>query len=353
MNKRLDWLDVGKGLGMILVMLGHADIPAPLKTYIYTFHMPFFFFLSGYLFSLKKFPTLKVFLSIRTKSLILPYLCFSLVAYLWFLLVFHFGLVNYHNNLLTPLIGSVIAKRKSIWTVHSGALWFVVCLFCTELLFYMISKIGRTKKVIGFILILISVLGCFYNKMVGQPLPWSIDVAMISVGFYGVGFLYKEYQMKLDCFINLKTFVLLFTMNIVTGYLNYVHSGERVDFYNSSLGNIFLFYISAYSGIGAFLILIKRVKRNKSLQYIGKNSLVYLAFHQKIVFFLINLVIQNSLLDSEKIVEIPMLKGLLYTLIAVFILVPAVYSTNHYFPFMLGKTTRPNKGQILIKKQVC
>jgi acyltransferase len=350
MNKRLDWLDVGKGLGMLLVILGHADIPVSLKTYIYTFHMPLFFFLSGYLYTLKKFPNLKVFLSKRTMSLILPYLCFSLVAYIWFLLVFHFGLVDYHNNLLTPLIGSVIAIRKSIWTVHSGALWFVACLFCTEILFYLISKIGRTKKVIGFYLILISVLGCFYNKMVGQPLPWSIDVAMISVGFYGAGFLYKEYQSKLDRFINIKTFVLLIVMNIGTGYLNFIHSGERVDFYNSSLGNIFLFYISAFSGIGAVLILIQRVKRNKSLQYIGKNSLVYLALHQKIVFFLINLVIQNSLFDSEKIVEIQMIKGLLYTLTAVFILVPAVYSTNHYFPFMLGKTTRPNKRQVLMNE---
>ncbi|MCM2532901.1 acyltransferase family protein [Neobacillus pocheonensis] len=350
MNKRIDWLDVGKGLGMLLVMLGHTDIPSPLRTYIYTFHMPFFFFLSGYLVKLKQFPNLKVFLFKRTKSLILPYLCFSLVAYLWFLLVFHFGLVDYHHNLLTPLIGSVVAIRKSIWTVHSGALWFVACLFCTELLFYLISKIGRTKKAIGFFLILLSVLGCFYNKLVGQPLPWSIDVAMISVGFYGAGFFYKEYQMKLERFINLKTFVLLITMNILTGYLNFVQTGERVDFYNSSLGNIVLFYLSAFSGIGAYVILIKRMKRNKSLQYIGKNSLVYLALHQKIVFFLFNIVIQNSLLDSEKIIEFPMIKGLLYTFIAVFLLVPAVFSITHYFPFMLGKTTRANKRRVLMNE---
>jgi fucose 4-O-acetylase-like acetyltransferase len=82
MKYRLDWLDAAKGLGILLVTLGHTDIPSQLKTYIYTFHMPLFFFLSGYLFTLKKFPNLKVFLSKRTKSLVLPYLCFSLVAYI-------------------------------------------------------------------------------------------------------------------------------------------------------------------------------------------------------------------------------------------------------------------------------
>ncbi|MDQ0200254.1 acyltransferase family protein [Neobacillus ginsengisoli] len=347
MHKRIDWLDVGKGLGILLVMIGHTNIPAQIKTYIYTFHMPLFFFLSGYLFKLNKFPNLRVFLSKRTKSLIFPYLCFSFVAYIWFVLLYNFGQVDYQHNLLMPLLGSFIATRKSFWTVQSGPLWFVNCILCTEMLFYFISKIGRTKKVIGISLIFISALGCVYNKMVGKPLPWSIDVAMISVGFYGLGFLYKEYREKLERFINFKAFLLLLIINIVTGYLNFVHSGERVDFYNSSLGNIFLFYISALSGIGAFVILIKRMKKYKSLQFIGENSFIYLALHQKIVFVLFNLVIQNTLLNSEKLLGIPIIKGSLYTLLAALIIVPAVYSINHYFPFMLGKSKKRNTRQLL------
>jgi fucose 4-O-acetylase-like acetyltransferase len=339
MKYRLDWLDAAKGLGILLVMLGHTDIPSQLKTYIYTFHMPLFFFLSGYLFTLKKFPNLKVFLTKRTKSLILPYLCFSLIAYIWFIIIFHFGFVKYHENLLMPLIGSLVAIRSTLWTVHSGALWFVDCLFCTEFLFYFITKIGRTKITIGIVLIVISVLGCFYNKQVGKPLPWSLDVTMISVGFYGAGFFYKEYRLKLDRFINKKSFVCLISINIAAGYLNFIHSGTRVDLYNSSLGNIGLFYLSAFSGIGAFIILIKRIKHNKNLQYIGENSLIYLSLHQKIVFFLFNLIIHNFLIGSDSIMEIPLVKGLLYTFIAAIALVPAVYSINHYFPFMLGKTT--------------
>jgi fucose 4-O-acetylase-like acetyltransferase len=338
MKYRLDWLDAAKGLGMLLVMLGHTDIPTQLKTYIYTFHMPLFFFLSGYLFTLKKFPNLKVFLSKRTKSLILPYLCFSLIAYIWFIIIFHFGFVKYQENLFMPLIGSLVAIRSTVWTVHTGALWFIDCLFCTEVLFYFITKIGRKKIAIGIVLIFISVLGCFYNKLVGRPLPWSLDVTMISVGFYGAGFFYKEYRQKLDRFIKNKTFVCLITINIAAGYLNYIHSGTRVDLYNSSLGNIGLFYISAFSGIGAFIILIKRIKYNKNLQYIGENSLIYLSLHQKIVFFLFNLIIHNFLTGSDSIMAIPLVKGLLYTVIAAVALVPAVYSINHYFPFMLGKT---------------
>lgn len=345
-KKRIDWLDIGKGVGILLVMLGHADIPSPLRTYIYTFHMPFFFFLSGYLFTMKKFPNLSAFLSKRTKTLITPYLFFSFIAYLWFIFVYILGKVDYHHSLLTPLLGSLIATRKTEWTVHTGPLWFINCLLLTELFFYLITKTTRKKRNIGILLLVISILGCYYNKMVGKPLPWSIDVAMISVGFYGAGFLFKEFESKLERFLTIKTFFLLFAVNAAAGYLNFVNSGERVDLYNSSLGNIFLFYLSAFSGTGAFIIFLKRLKKSKGLQYIGENSIIYLALHQKIVFFLFNQIIQNSGMDSDKLLEIPMVKGALYTIIAAVILLPAVYWINQYLPFILGKTNKRYNGSL-------
>jgi len=57
-TKRLDWIDIAKGIGIILVVLGHTLVPQVRETgfagflwiFIYNFHMPLFFFLSGYLF---------------------------------------------------------------------------------------------------------------------------------------------------------------------------------------------------------------------------------------------------------------------------------------------------------------
>jgi hypothetical protein len=52
----------------------------------------------------------------------------------------------------------------------------------------------------------------------------------------------------------------------------------------------------------------------------------------------------NFLKNYDSIMAIPLVKGLLYTVIATVVLIPAVYSINHYFPFMLGKTKcRGNK----------
>ena len=51
-TKRLDWIDIAKGIGIILVVLGHTLVPQVRETgfagflwiFIYNFHMPLFFF---------------------------------------------------------------------------------------------------------------------------------------------------------------------------------------------------------------------------------------------------------------------------------------------------------------------
>lgn len=49
MNQRINWIDSAKGIGILLVVLGHStgNIEDPLNKAILSFHMPLFFFLSG------------------------------------------------------------------------------------------------------------------------------------------------------------------------------------------------------------------------------------------------------------------------------------------------------------------
>ena len=62
-NKRLDNLDVAKGIGILLVIFGHCQLGwiGSVHSLIYSFHMPLFFFISGVCFSNKyTFSTLAV-----------------------------------------------------------------------------------------------------------------------------------------------------------------------------------------------------------------------------------------------------------------------------------------------------
>lgn len=70
MSQRDITIDIAKGIGIFLVVLGHVPILMWLATPIYIFHMPLFFFLSGMFFHLNEDRKMGLYKKIRT--LIIP-----------------------------------------------------------------------------------------------------------------------------------------------------------------------------------------------------------------------------------------------------------------------------------------
>lgn len=52
-KQRIEWIDTIKGVGIILVLIGHCNIPN-INQYIYLFHMPLFYIISGYCWNVDK-----------------------------------------------------------------------------------------------------------------------------------------------------------------------------------------------------------------------------------------------------------------------------------------------------------
>ena len=78
-KNRETWIDMLRGIGALLVLLGHL-VPetSKLKFYIYSFHMPMFFFISGYLFKYKN--NIKYLIKDKFKKLIIPYFVFNVIS---------------------------------------------------------------------------------------------------------------------------------------------------------------------------------------------------------------------------------------------------------------------------------
>jgi len=74
-GERLDWLDAAKGLGIILVVIGHAWTKGQMRDTIYAFHMPLFFLLAGYTARPKP---MAQYLSAQLRSMAIPYVAFLL-----------------------------------------------------------------------------------------------------------------------------------------------------------------------------------------------------------------------------------------------------------------------------------
>ena len=71
-------VDIAKGIGIFLVVLGHVPLPRELLTAIYLFHMPLFFFLSGMFFHSEENFIYGVYKKVRT--LIIPYFFFAFIG---------------------------------------------------------------------------------------------------------------------------------------------------------------------------------------------------------------------------------------------------------------------------------
>lgn len=269
-KQRVVWIDAARGLGIFFIVLGHTPLPGFIFKYLFSFHVPLFFFISGLLFNKDKFPDWKSFLIHRGKRLLLAYFVFAVLIYLYWLV---FGYIT-----AAEPIGS-----QSIWAIFYGSdslkymftpLWFLPCLFITENIFYLLQKYLKQ----GWLLLVISILtliGLIYGRVNLQTLPWSLEVSLVAVSFYYMGFLSQKVlsEKKVDWFLPV-----LFIVGAAFALMNH-----RVDLLSHTYGNWFYFYLSALAGIG-LIIGVSQIWPMKFLQILGRDSLFILAFHQVFLF---------------------------------------------------------------------
>lgn len=151
LKKRERWIDCCRGFGIALMVVGHSQPPEVLEKFIYGFHMPLFFVISGYCFSEEKWKINGLWSLIKKKFVdyIVPY--------------FLLGLVNLILNLMINFVrtksmmqASTLAVSQFGWLVYSYGrsdkmpnctpLWFLTCIFIANIYFYFLLCVKSEKK---------------------------------------------------------------------------------------------------------------------------------------------------------------------------------------------------------------
>lgn len=275
MNQRIKWIDYLKGFLILTVMLGHTlGCPKGILVYIYSFHMPLFFLLSGYTMSVNKY-TFKEFFKKKFKTLIIPGIIFTIPISIVEICFLKFKTFSFKSLIKGVAFG--------IRGEQLGIPWFLVCLFISEILLYIIIKGVKNYKHSFVLIIMLSIANYVYLNFMGIPLynkklPYCIDVVGMAMLFIYIGYIMKEnkFEIKRDRTLYMISF---FVVSICTCILNYNKVGYRVDFYTYAFGSYILFMLSAISGSFALIMLFKKIRKAKILEYIGKNSLIYYIFH--------------------------------------------------------------------------
>jgi fucose 4-O-acetylase-like acetyltransferase len=362
---RLHWIDALRGIGIMLVVFAHHSLPVTLDTYIYSFHMPLFFFVSGFLLDFGKYvDSTASFVKRRFRSLIVPYFFFALITCLFYFLL---------DSLFQPQVTNIeFFEADALYMIYSilfspgslvsynPPLWFLTCLFVTELLFYGFAKnYYQEPNKLALLLATAGVIGYLYSVLVSFRLPWNADVALSAVVFYGAGNLFRRFtehkfvsgpvgSLEADSrfwgrFLQIEKFlpeVLILISLLYIGYIIEFPEADTINMNSMEYGNFFSFYIPAFLGIFTFVYLFKKISSSSILEYYGRNSLIVLAFQFPIkdALSILTFLILGIDLDADYH-SASLALGL--TVLNLILMIPVIFFINNYFPFLLGKKASP------------
>lgn len=366
-KKRLDYLDMTKGLGMILVLIGHLQGDSiftfspyiqPLCVFIFSFHMPMFFIVSGILLAIKndEVKPLKEVAKSRFRGIMIPYLWFSL----FYLIV-----------VVAALIKGEIAVQTlylNIWYVISGygmnVLWFLPALYLGELLFILLRR--RIRDHIPFITVVVlsNAIVYFLSYFVGiakYPTPFAermhdlitvilrpiLVCGFISIGYYThkllrkgsqIGDFFNKPELNEKGKVSFKYRAAYIVLGLMLFGLCFglfrVNNG--IDFRSLAFRNVFFFFVCALSGSFGMISLCKGLPRIPLFCYWGIGSLIFMATHNSqtvLTFSLKTAMYVNQYLTRAR--------G--YICYAIVIVIITAYSTfmiwliRRFFPFIIGK----------------
>jgi len=186
---RLEWLDVLKGLGIVAVVWGHSG--SPYGYLMFFFHMPLFFWISGYLYKPRTGRPWLAHLAGKARHLLVPYL-------------FYLGLVTLPLLALAVRAGrpalAAIDWPALVWggsrlSGAYGTFWFVTCLFTVQAVYDLLQRRLRQGWLQGVVLAGFYLLAYWESRYhEGVFVPWNADVALYAIGFYALGHLFRAKQ---------------------------------------------------------------------------------------------------------------------------------------------------------------
>lgn len=292
MKKRIVWIDLVRGFGMLMIICGHslANPNGKIGSIIYAVNVPIFFVLSGYLYRPQKVKKQckKLFF-----NLLVPYIGTSLIILLISIILNLTGPFEYiksYGSLGTVLSAGFFGMGSSVHLIGTqyvmtaiGAIWFLFALFWDSIFFNVLMKsLVRVKGsfiLVGAISTIIMAFG--FVSVVPGYLPWSINAAFIGLFFMWIGQLFRRINLLSQNRIEKLILVIIGSYLWILSELTNTHFGLNIAISNKPL-------ISILSACGASLVIIivfdsvERVFNGRVLSYLslyGKYSLAVLSMH--------------------------------------------------------------------------
>ena len=286
-----NFISTAKGIGIILMVLGHSGVPYNIDKFIYQFHMPLFFFCSGFfIFVLENQKTLLVFYNKKIKGIYLKFICWSIL----FLLLHNvFIALNIYNNTIPnweeyPYNSQLFIKKavKIIFSMNGHeqllrSFWFLKQLLLASLfvstIIYFSNKITHYKHAHLVVLVglfFLTLISKYYNWSL--PGIWDISLVFMSSTFYLSGYIFRKYNILKKLSDALSSVIFLSILLIGYYLLPWINMLEY------TLATTIPFFIVAISGILLTINISQKIESFRIkyfFYYLGQNTMPIFALH--------------------------------------------------------------------------
>jgi fucose 4-O-acetylase-like acetyltransferase len=289
--KRDEKIDLIKGLLILLVILGHCiywnnslcKIPVNniLVNIIYSFHMPLFILVSGYLFSKHKKDDLIHTAKSKFVRLIIPHLSFCII-----MIPFIFVFWNVYNYYIMKESSNGIVSPKSLYN-YLTMFWYLWCVFFCSIITNIIYKYFRSPHIVMFLLTILLILEYQYLHI---HVFFEHQQVAIQFGFFAFGVFLYDLKKNNVSIIRKNVFVFFFLAYLFCLYLN---------FYVYLWKPPFIFkYLLSWCGTISFLILFYsaniNLKINKYIKILSSRTLGLYIYQFPVIRALSVIVFPNS-----------------------------------------------------------
>lgn len=275
-QKRLEWIDIMKGIGILLVIVGHYLSFSYLPFIIYSFHMPLFVWVSGYLFKedLIKKKTIHT-----LKKIGIPYLYTYIVVVVGALLVEiakifvknqHFLLLDFFK---TKGIAFLFGYGNSTSQIEGvDAIWFLASLMVAEIVLNVLLKL-KNRFFIGVIVVIVYLLGAFLHSKFDIPLYLAGGGTAFLLWLF-IGMLFREKEIHFKTWMIFVAFFVWTIVLVIEIKTNTPLNIDRIRLYG-------LENVGALAAIIVIRAVCERVQTFslKFLKWMGRNSLYILCVH--------------------------------------------------------------------------
>lgn len=294
--------DILKGLLILSVVLGHIR-GGDIGRIIYMVHMPGFFLVSGYFFSIKGNEEFDKYFINLCKRIWIPYVKYNIFFIVTHNLFYRFNLLfeqgSYGVNEIINRILDIMLFGAS--EQMAGAFWFLRVLFQMSLVYFIIYRYIKKEWMRNFIIIILIIYGQYLSR--NNIVLWNNFNSIASgIIFFHIGNLFKRCKSKRKLnFIG----VIISSVIFIIAFIN----GEVLSISDNYYG--FKPILNILASIGGTYILLYISKnilyKSNILEYLGRNSLKIMAWHfvgLKILTIFISLYNKDySLLSSFPVIQ--------------------------------------------------